>query len=264
VSTRIYHFSGTGNSLWAARTLAEHMDDCSLEPMVSALAAGGPVRPSEDRIGLVFPVYMYRMPHLVRRFVEALETSAPIFALATCGGDACDLMAKLERRLKRRGMTLRSGNLLRMQSNYTPFGEPPPEPELSDKLAKAQEHLAALAPAIAAGSASVEREYSWRRAYVHPGMLYRLGHAMVPKTDKDFVVDDRCNGCGLCAKVCPVGNLVMAGDRPSWNSRCEQCFACLQWCPKEAIEVGEKTAGRRRYHHPTIKAKDIAAQKTGA
>ena len=29
--------------------------------------------------------------------------------------------------------------------------------------------------------------------------------------------------------------------RPMWLHRCEQCMACLQWCPAEAIEFGRST-----------------------
>jgi len=28
----------------------------------------------------------------------------------------------------------------------------------------------------------------------------------------------------------------MFDGRPVWQHHCEQCFACLQWCPKEAIQ----------------------------
>jgi len=260
-STRIYFFSGTGNSLWAARFLAERLGDCSLEPMVGALDGGAPIRPQEERIGLVFPVYMYRMPFLVVRFIRALETSAPVFVLATCGGDPGDFLVRVESLLAERGIALRSGHCLPVQSNYLPFGGAPEAPELAERLELARARIEELAKIIAADSEEVEREFSRFRAWVHPGLLYRLGYAMVPQTDSKFTVDDRCNDCGLCAKVCPVGNVELVDGRPKWKGHCEQCLACLQYCPCEAIEVGEKTRGWRRYHHPEIKAKDIVAQK---
>jgi MinD superfamily P-loop ATPase len=45
--------------------------------------------------------------------------------------------------------------------------------------------------------------------------------------------------------------------RPAWQHHCEQCFACLHWCPAQAIQYGKHTAGRTRYHHPDVMAKDI-------
>ena len=81
--------------------------------------------------------------------------------------------------------------------------------------------------------------------------------------DRAFQVDEKCNGCGICSRVCPVGNIRMVDDagephrRPVWQHRCEQCFACLQWCPQEAIQFGSKTSGGKRYHHPDVKLADM-------
>ncbi len=75
--------------------------------------------------------------------------------------------------------------------------------------------------------------------------------------DKNYTVDDKCNGCSICQKVCPVNNIIMEDNKPLWNKKCEQCYACLQWCPKESIQVGKKTIGVKRYHHPNITIKDI-------
>ena len=59
--------------------------------------------------------------------------------------------------------------------------------------------------------------------------------------DKQFRVDDKCNQCGICGKVCPSENITMQEGKPVWNHHCEQCFACLQWCPKKAIQYGKRT-----------------------
>jgi MinD superfamily P-loop ATPase len=71
------------------------------------------------------------------------------------------------------------------------------------------------------------------------------------------VVGESCNGCELCRKVCQVDNIRIEDGRPVWQHHCEQCLACIQWCPQEAIQVGTKTIGRTRYHHPEIKATDL-------
>jgi flavoprotein len=78
--------------------------------------------------------------------------------------------------------------------------------------------------------------------------------------DKNFWIDNKCNHCGICLKVCPVSNIEMKNEKPAWLHQCEQCFACLQWCPQEAIQHGKKTPKYPRYHHPEVTLKDMLDQ----
>ncbi|MEN6358816.1 MAG: hypothetical protein ABFD59_01960 [Smithella sp.] len=50
-----------------------------------------------------------------------------------------------------------------------------------------------------------------------------------------------------------------ASFAPAWHHRCEQCFACIQWCPEEAIQYGKGTRNKKRCHHPEISLKDMLA-----
>ena len=84
-----------------------------------------------------------------------------------------------------------------------------------------------------------------------------MGSPRIPAMDKDFFSDEKCNGCGICSKVCPVNNIEIIKAKPVWMHRCEQCMACLQWCPQEAIQYGKNTTGRTRYRHPSVKLEDI-------
>jgi ferredoxin len=260
MTTRIYYFTGTGNSLWAARTLAERLGAAAPTPIVRALRDGD-TSPTQDRVGVVVPVYMYRLPHLVVEFLQRLETKAPVFVVVTAGGDPGDVFAHVQRQLAQRGLDLAQGLTVTVQSNYIPFGGAPEPQEVEERLAAAVERLEELAGIIERGERVVHSEHDRFRAWVHPGLLYRLGYRFVAVTDKSYLVEDSCNGCGLCARICPVDNLTMVADRPTWNNACEQCMACLQWCPKEAIQVKGKTKGQRRYHHPDIGPKDLMDQK---
>jgi Pyruvate/2-oxoacid:ferredoxin oxidoreductase delta subunit len=79
---------------------------------------------------------------------------------------------------------------------------------------------------------------------------------LIPLADKSFHYDEKCNGCGICTRVCPINNIKMVENRPVWQHHCENCFACYGWCPEEAIH-GDIVSYNERYHHPEVKISDM-------
>lgn len=79
--------------------------------------------------------------------------------------------------------------------------------------------------------------------------------------DDKYYSDENCNGCGICAQICPVDNIKLINDKPEWQHKCIQCLGCLHYCPQEAVQYGEYTIGRERYNHPYIKVKELINQK---
>ena len=77
------------------------------------------------------------------------------------------------------------------------------------------------------------------------------------KADKNFNVEEKCTQCGICEKICPVGNIKLVDGKPTWHQNCEQCMRCIQWCPVEAIQIGKATITRTRYHNPEAKVTDF-------
>jgi formate hydrogenlyase subunit 6/NADH:ubiquinone oxidoreductase subunit I len=43
-----------------------------------------------------------------------------------------------------------------------------------------------------------------------------------------------CSKCGLCAKLCPVNNIVM-NEYPEYKEHCCICMRCVAFCPTKAI-----------------------------
>ena len=199
MDTRIYYFTGTGNSSWLARRLAERLQAAPPSSIVAARHSGA-LTPGEERIGIVAPIYI-------------------------------------------------------------PFGGAPEPARVDERLARAAQRVEDVAGIIQRGDRVVQLDHDRLRCWVHPGLLYKLGYKFIPGSDGGYHVEGDCNGCGTCARLCPVDNIAMVDERPCWNQRCEQCMACLQWCPREAIQIKDKTQGERRYHHPEITVKDLIAQK---
>ena len=78
-----------------------------------------------------------------------------------------------------------------------------------------------------------------------------------------FFVDQDCNGCGTCEKVCPSEKIRMTGGKPEWleQTQCYFCYACFNFCPQQAILVKGYLYKTGRYKHPHVSAEDIAGQK---
>jgi ferredoxin len=55
-----------------------------------------------------------------------------------------------------------------------------------------------------------------------------------------------------------ITRIELSNSKPAFDNHCEYCLACIQHCPKRAINDGDKTQSRRRYTHPNIGYKTIA------
>ncbi len=80
--------------------------------------------------------------------------------------------------------------------------------------------------------------------------------SLVAASDRGFTVNALCTGCGICAKVCPAGNIQMEKGRPLYHHDCETCLACYQWCPVNAIG-GPLVEYNPRYHHPEVTVSEL-------
>lgn len=74
---------------------------------------------------------------------------------------------------------------------------------------------------------------------------------------KYFYADERCNGCGICGKVCNCGSITLDDGRPKWGSACTQCMACLHYCPVKAVQLGKGTKNKGRYTNPNVALKEM-------
>jgi len=244
----IFWFSGTGNSLYAAKQLSAALADLPLFRITDETpsdAVGG----TGTKVGFVFPSYYGNIPRAVRSFVEKLEIrpGTYIFAVITMGGVGQGSVGMIKKVLKSKGLRLNYGRGIHMPANYIIMYDPADPGKSSKVLDKADVQLSRIAAEIAAMAQSV-------KAFpLTTGNLYRD----VEKLDSGFVVSDECTGCGSCERTCPVGNIKMENDKPMWLNHCERCVACISWCPAKAINYGDTTQARRRYRNSRIKAEEL-------
>ena len=63
----------------------------------------------------------------------------------------------------------------------------------------------------------------------------------------------------MCKIICPVDNIKMINNKPIWLGNCTDCMACINICPKEAINIGTTTLKKNRYRNPYIEVKELVS-----
>jgi len=258
MATKLYVYTGTGNSLWIARQLAEELKEATVGFIPTS---SGELEVEADRVGIIFPVHIWGLPSHVIQFIRHLRARPKtyFFALAVNAGQPAATLLQLKKLMSARGQSLALGYSVVLPSNYTPWGGPGPIDIQQRRFREAQEKVKTIAGAISRGDRKeVDKGPLWQNIVY--SAIYKMSFRSVHKMDKKFWVDDKCNRCGICSKVCPAENIEMIDEKPSWLHRCEQCLACLQWCPQEAIQHGGKTVKYPRYHHPEVILKDVLEQ----
>ncbi len=271
----VYCFSGTGNSMSAARDIAD-----ALGASLSDVAAlpDGPVATDADVIGIVCPVYFEELPVIVREFARRLEArkDAYIFAVLTYGGAAGAAPGQMRNELKQAGLKLRAVYGVPMPQNT--FHKPD---ENRDRLATSwQKRLPVIvrrtrvrAPGARFFNLPLEALISllyrvWIKTAVRKQLSRLSGlpvgappDALIRHADGSYFVDSGCSGCGVCARVCPVGNIRLAARTPVWQHRCELCGRCYHMCPERAIHGGVVEPGFY-YTNAAMQREDLSC--TGA
>jgi ferredoxin len=208
-----------------------------------------------------------RIPGIVDRFIAKLANlqSKYIFAIVTVGGIPGGILDRLSEAISRRGGILAAGFVVRMPANYIHDAGAPPLFLQKYMFRRWEKKVDKIADYVLKGkSGRMEKSNALMTLLFSKSIESKyLRGALNPDIDGNFWTDDKCNGCGICARVCPVGNIELVDGRPVWQHRCEKCLACIQWCTKEAIQFKDITLKRRRYHHPDVKLSDVLQRSEG-
>lgn len=242
----IYYFSGTGNSLYVARHLADLLGE-RLCPMTMASSTG------DEVVGLVFPVYGWGIPNVVESFVRKACLSPSreskgdfLYAVMTCGDDMGYTDKVLEKAL---GRKLDAAFSVLMPDVYVclPGFDVDSKEECKEKFQKEEVAVKEIANCIKERKRVRQLKrgpFPWTKTYILRPLFNRF-----LLTDKYFHVDaSRCISCGRCQKNCPVGNILLVDDVPQWQSHCAGCLACYHACPYHAINFGKQTQKKGQYN----------------
>ena len=271
----IFYFSGTGNSKWAAKTLALETGDTLVSiPEVINSNCSFTIE-KDEHVGFIFPIHGWRVPNIVKEFLTKLtiktlgEDTSHVkhycFCLVTAGDSIGKAMERFQQQLKsvtvNDALSLKAVCSLIMPESYV--GLPGMDVDTKEKELEKKE----LASKQLKEFSNILKQHphkdsnqiwGWNQLIRGPIPYFFSGPVggffeRFLITDKPFHVDSRrCVKCGICANVCPVNDIKGGlGYEPEWihNGKCLTCFSCYHHCPHHAIDFGKRTQKKGQYFY---------------
>lgn len=260
------YFSGTGNSRYALEVfLKKYCTDARIFAIEDEMAPGK-VRENEEII-FSYSVQYSSIPKMLYDFITQNQTlwqGKKIFIIATMGmfsGDGAGILARL---LRKYGAEITGGLHLRMPDSIADEKALKHSFEKNKELVrKAEEKIGRAVQDIQAGKPPQDGiGILCRMAGLFGQRLY-FSHKTKHYTDKLKIDTEKCIGCGICAKACPMHNLQieessgsgnktegreMERKQVKTNGRCTMCYRCINLCPRQAITL----LGRKVIEQETI------------
>ena len=265
----LYVMSGTGNTYrmacWIREIAKNYMEDIKIVMIDEKDAANRPTHSRGTLVGVLFPAHGFMPPWSMIKFVLRMrrQDGVPALCAATRGGikvgplripGAAGLGTFLAAFLMMiKGYRPRALFSLDMPSNFINFhwGLHPKNVEVISK--KAEQKLGRLVPRIMKGrciylSRNNLWEALWSIGILWLIPLFPIGYLLIGKLfmAKVMFSNNRCVGCGLCAKFCPNQAIEMRSvgmkKHPYWTYHCEVCLRCMGYCSKRAVEAGHSWA----------------------
>lgn len=246
----IIYFSATGNSRYTALKIAEITGDETLDLFSKIKNKDFSTLSSEKPWVLVCPTYAWQIPHIIRDWLlqTTLNGSKKFYTVMTCGDSNGTAGKYVEKFCTSKGLEYCGCAKIVMPDNYLVMFNSPDEEKAKKIIADAQKSIENAAEIIKSEKSFATPNYTITDR-INSGAVNLAFYSMAVKA-KPFHTTDKCISCGLCEKVCPLGNIKLKNGKPTWGNNCTHCMACICQCPKEAIEYGKKTSGKVRYKFP--------------
>lgn len=233
------YFSGTGNTKHCSEYLLRLLDENAQLYSIENGNAIDAIR-SSDEIIFAYPVYYSYLPKIVYDFIvnnSAAWKDKNIFVVATMGlfsGDGAGCAARL---FKKYGAKILGGLHIKMPDCIGDVKLLKKSFEENKELVKrADAKIENWATKIKCGKYPQDGLNLIDRIVGCIGQRLWFRRKTKNYSDK-LKISNNCIGCGLCANLCPMGNIILKNNKAFADNRCTMCYRCIGLCPKQAITL---------------------------
>ena len=236
----ILYFSGTGNTKAVAESFQRSLQKRGIETVILSLEEKADLsKISYDFLILGFPKY-YEYPILLlqqylKKDLPKHEKQIPALAFCTQAGPLETDFSKIEKILRRKNHLLTVSVSFPYANDMFifPVFRPTEEFKVQKNRDNIQNQIEPLLNDFFSNKINKERVKEWKKLAFH--FVATACTKLMPIFAMRFSVDESCTRCGLCAKRCPVHNIVMKEGQPEFHRHCLFCMRCINSCPTNSI-----------------------------
>jgi len=248
-TTLVHYFTGTGNTAHAVDLIAEKLRTAGHE--VKLIKVSKDIIPPFGNFDFqifAFPVLSWAAPVMMYRYLKKLPVSkgGKVAVLAINGatvvngkpvqGFSGQALEAVEQLLKRKKYDVFLTGNASFPDNWAQMTNPCDEEASKIIFPVGDTSVLDFTAKFLSGKRELYRCGAFNKSwtYLIAGLFGKIGRRLLGIF---YIADERCTGCGFCAKHCPAKTILMQHGRPRWKTNCEDCNRCINLCPEQAIQV---------------------------
>ena len=222
----ILFFSGTGNSNYVAKRIADALGDALVNLNDRIKSGDTSSVETGERVIIVTPTYAWRIPRVVRDWLRKTELrgAKQVWFVMTCGSEIGNANKYNRDLCAEKAISCMGTAQIVMPENYIAMFSAP-------HADKARQIVAQAEPSIDRAIAAIQRNQSFAPTRNNlydrfmSGPVNPIFYKFFVKADA-FAASGACIGCGQCAKRCPMNNVTLKDGKPVWGRNCTTLVHC--------------------------------------
>ncbi|MCI7541521.1 MAG: flavodoxin domain-containing protein, partial [Subdoligranulum sp.] len=200
----IFYFSGTGNSNYVAKRIADALDDALVNLNDRIKASDTSSVEAGERVIIVTPTYAWRIPRVVCDWLRKTELrgAKQAWFVMTCGSEIGNADKYNRELCAEKAISCMGTAQIVMPENYIAMFSAPQADEAREIVAKAEPNIDCVIASIQSNQPFAPTRNNLYDRFMS-GAVNPIFYKFFVKADA-FTVSDTCIGCWQCAKRCPM------------------------------------------------------------